>query len=199
MLPTVRDQGERETCLSIAITDGHQAIRGDELILAPDYLHAHAARSLGVGVNDAVTVTAAIGVLAIEGQPEEATCPYSPSARPEDWWPATPQQTWRRISSEGSSGEAWAVLSAQLRLRRPVVVILGIDEVFCTGVGSVLSDAAGPVLGSHAVLAVALGREQVLIRNSWGAAWCESGLVWLSLEYFTARCTGIISFGEEPS
>jgi len=195
-LPPVRDQGARYTCLSIALSDGHHAVRMAEPPLSADFLHFHAAIGDRVGVNDAVSKIAAMTALEAIGQPCETECPYSPVKRSKDWKPAAPSgETWR-MRTAIASAIAWKAIEDHVSGGRPVVIVLDIDEAFSRPVGGVVAGSAEPVRGSHAVLALTLDPREprVLVRNSWGDEWGDGGYAWLSSRYVAARCTAVISF-----
>jgi len=197
ILPAVRDQGDRETCLTIALTDGHHVTRADAPALAPDFLHFHAAALAGVGVNDAVPVAAGMAVLMDNGQPAEAECPYSPIARPASWLPSTPSGgVWKRVTSV-APGAPWKVIEDEVGGGRPVALVIEIDDPFWTPVDGVVSIPSGPARTSHAVLAVEIDLQmsRVRVRNSWGNEWGDGGYAWLSAGYVTARCTAVVKFG----
>jgi hypothetical protein len=195
LLPPVRDQGERETCLSLALSDGHYAARGTAPALAADFLHFNATVIAGVGVNDAVPTSSAMHALEGAGQPAEIECPYSPTALPHTWRPPLISEVWRRKTAVGLSGN-WTTLSAQLGAGAPVVMLLKIDDAFWSPVGGFVEAPSGPARAAHAVLAVAVvtNPARVLVRNSWGAEWGDGGYAWLSSSYVAARCMAIITF-----
>jgi hypothetical protein len=132
-LPFVRDQGERNTCLSIALTDGHQIARRSGPTLSAEYLHFCASRRAGVGLNDAVSLSAGCTALAADGQPAEEACPYSAVLRATDWQlPSGINFLWRR-NTMVLSGVAAGSLRESLNLGRVCVVILRINDPFILG------------------------------------------------------------------
>ncbi len=196
LLPPVRDQGDRYTCLSMALSDGHHAARGIAPSLAADFLHFHATAVQGVGINDAVSTGAAMLALEDHGQPAEGECPYSPAGRPTDWKPKAPQgDVWRRRTSLAPAVE-WKRISEHLDGGRPLALVFDLDDAFWEPVARVVEASCEPVRGSHAVLAMSVDSEtlRVLVRNSWGKDWSDGGYAWLSSQYVEARCTAVIAF-----
>lgn len=181
----------------MALTDGHHAARAEAPVLAPDFLHFHACVLAGVGVNEAVPVTAAMVVLMEEGQPAETECPYSLIARPASWVPSTPSgDVWKRVTSL-APGVAWKVIEDEVGSGKPVVLVMEIDDPFWSPEAGVVSTPSGPARTSHAVLAVEIDSRvsRVHVRNSWGSEWGNGGYAWLSAEYIAARCTEVVTFG----
>lgn len=195
ILPAARDQGDRETCLSIALSDGHHAARGAEPSLAADYLHFKATVVEGVGVNEGVSVSSAMLALEDDGQPAETECPYSPKVLPTAWKPPPPTgQLWRHRTAAGQGH--WNTIAAHVGGGRPVVVVMAIDDAFWTPIGGVVEAPSGQVRASQAVLGVAIANqaERLLVRNSWGPEWGDGGYAWLSFVYVAARCKAVITF-----
>lgn len=197
LLSTVRDQGDRDTCLSIAVSDAHHAVRAVEPELSAEYLHYHSTLRDEVGVNDGVSVDAVREALLTDGQPGVSECPYSPQRRSLDWTPAAALGTvWRRRSL--SIPPVWESIAAALAANRPVVLLLGITDEFWDECKLVIENSRGIPRGRHAVLAVGLHRSErrVLIRNSWGREWGVDGHAWVAATYIHARCATAITFGE---
>lgn len=196
ILPVVRDQGERGTCLTIAVTDGHHAARRGEPALSVDYLHFHATQKDETGINDGVSMSSLREALLEVGQPSEVECPYSPEPRDAMWSPDVPAVTWKRCSD--SPSPTWATIQRVLAEGQPLVLVLGITDEFWEQSKSVIDSSSGLPRGRHAVLAVALHESEprVLVRNSWGDEWGVSGYGWISAHYIQARCVSILTFGE---
>lgn len=198
ILPTIRDQGQRNTCLSLALSDGHTVARKGPPMLAADYLHFNASRIAKVGINDAVSAFAAMTALERAGQPAENECPYSRSARSPQWAPTgLTGATFKRKSRLEMQG-VWPTIERDVSSGSALVLIVSIDDAFWEPTHGVIERPNGTVRGSHALLAVAVAAAapRVLVRNSWGPEWGEEGYAWISREYLDARCDGVISMGE---
>lgn len=200
LLHPVRDQGDRETCLSIAASDGHHAARGDAPRLASDFLHFHAAKIHGVGINDGVSAGAVMAALLDQGQPAESDCPYSMVKLAAGWAPSSPSgPLWRRATALETK-DAWTTICSHVASGRPVVVIMKIDDAFWAPIAGVIEAPSSMPRASHAVLAIAATASpaRVLVRNSWGEEWGDGGYAWLSSAYLAARCTAVMTFGGTP-
>lgn len=199
-LSAARDQGTRPTCLAFAMSDGHTVARMNNESLSTDYLHYHAARRLGVGMNAAVTAEAMVSALKEDGQPSEADCPYD--EKRSDAWnaPTGLPALWRRATAV-QWGTASAVLAAALNLRRACILGLGITPAFYDPdptSGRIVDDGRTVIVG-HAVLVVGMeangaGSPEFLVRNSWGVTWGKEGHAWLSGAYVDRTAAVIVDF-----
>ncbi len=203
LLPSIRDQGERDTCLSLALTDGHQVARRSGQPLSAEYLHFQASKRAGVEINQGVPVWAGRQALSADGQPTEQACPYSAKARPLGWrLPAGITVLWRRETDLHPDHAAESVRRS-FQLGRACVVVIRINDAFIHGSGtrSLIEDFGGPDRGVHAVLAVGILEEVTppafFVRNSWGAEWCLEGYGSLSEPYLEARCVSVVGYLEE--
>ncbi len=198
ILPAVRDQGERHTCLSIALSDGHLVARNAGPHLSPEYLHFHSAKRCGAGINDPVTLNAGRDALRVDGQPEDNACPYSPSWRPQGWnLPIVRLPIWHHATRLGS-GSAKTTVKKCLKAGSAAGLILRINDAFVRGASAAnaIDDIRGADRGYHAVLAVGAGSKpaRTLIRNCWGESWSDMGYAWITDRYLSARCTDVVIF-----
>jgi hypothetical protein len=203
LLPSIRDQGERDTCLSLALTDGHQVARRSDQPLSAEYLHFRASKRAGVELNQGVPIWAGREALSADGQPTEDACPYSTKARPSGWQlPPGITVLWR-CETDLYPDHASESVRQSLQRGRACVVVIRINDAFIHGSGtrSLIEDFRGPDRGVHAVLVVGILQEVTppafFVRNSWGAEWCVEGYGSLSESYLEARCVGVISYLEE--
>ena len=177
-LGSVRDQGARPTCLSLAATTAHEHARSSGTPFSPEYLHYFASQG---GSSDGVSFPDIIRALEDPGQPSEADCPYHPDGPPSGWLPPKSVTLYRRKGDlkQPTPDEIEALLTAGH------VPVLGITttQAFYLPAPPWMIPPDGPILGLHAVTAVALGAtgamRHFLIRNSWGAAWGDDGHAWL--------------------
>lgn len=198
LLPPVRDQGRRSTCLSIALSDGHLIARGAGPLLSPEHLHFHATKRAGVGLNDAIPLSAGCDALSHDGQTSELACPYSPIPRPPTWTPSGElDPIWRHATVAGST-DILKVVHEEFTKGQSCVLILRINAHFMAGPskGGVVDDVNGPDRGYHAVLVVdtRLSPGALLVRNCWGSKWGDNGCAWVSEGFLSLRCSEVVSF-----
>lgn len=198
LLPAVRDQGVRGTCLTIAVTDGHHAVRACEPELSIDYLHYHAVRREECGINEGVSPSTLSEALFKDGQPAASACPYSAVVRDHAWSPPhTKGQIWKRQTT--SHAPTWESIHTYLFCNEPIVLVLAITDEFWDASKTLIDKSVGPTRARHAVLAVRLHDTElwVFVRNSWGEEWGRNGYAWISADYIEAHCTSVITFGGE--
>lgn len=195
--PEARDQGVRPTCLAFAISDAHMFAADLPGLLAPEYLHFHAAQLAGVSQNAAVGVRSVRTALESEGQPLESECPYS-DCRPESWTPPSGYSAiWTRRSGI-ADGNPSSVLSDALVNGRAPVLVFRVSRSFHAPAPSshVVQEDGGYDRRLHAVLIVGEGQvassTAFLARNSWGRGWGEDGHAWLPDSYVNARASEIV-------
>lgn len=195
-LGPVRDQGERATCLSLAMSDGQRGATSGAPVLSADFLHFHATRAAGVSINDAVTVSVAKDALEYHGQPAEQACPYSMIPRPLTWEPPTEcGSVWRHTTSVAQT-DLFRSIASQIEAGKPVLMVLQIDDAFWDVDDGLVAVPRDPPRALHAVLAVAhaIESQNVLVRNTWGPDWGDEGHAWLSSAYIGIRCSSIVVF-----
>ena len=190
LLPPVRDQGQRGTCVAFAVTAAHEAARAAGAVAAEDL--SEEALFWGCKLIDGnwdwgTRFESAAAALAATGQPPEAIWPYEP--RRLAGIPYNPPGA--RTDAWHTSGMGPALLDlASVRLEidvgRPVVLGLTVFDslYFPSAAGRIDVPAVrSPSRGRHAVLAVGYDADALLIRNSWGQSWGLDGYGWLSNGY----------------
>jgi hypothetical protein len=195
--PNARDQGARPTCLAFAMSDAHMIAASRPGLLAPEYLHFHAARRASVSLNAAVGLTSTRDALENDGQPLENECPYA-ATREESWTPPSKfSAIWTRTSTP-LVGKASEILTIALLAKRADVLVLRISRSFHAPDPTlhVVHEDGGKDRRLHAVVIVGMapvaGTTSFLARNSWGTEWGEDGYAWLPSSYVDARAIEIV-------
>ena len=162
--------------------------------MSAEFLFFHAAQLMpGKNVVAGLTFTAVKQALHAEGQPDEREWPYT-TTQPNPWTPPTVSQRWYG-SLEAPAPDVQAIIAA---LETQLPVILGVrltPEFIGLRAAPYIIPRGGRGFGGHAVLAIGLADDRehgslILIRNSWGANWGESGCGWLSVDYLTDKLIG---------
>jgi len=190
LLPLVRDQGQRGTCVAFAVTAAHEVARAAGAVVSDDL--SEEALFWGCKIIDqnwssGTRLSSAAAAIGTTGQPLETVWPYvahRPAGTRYDP-PARPSDAWHKSGLRQSSVDPVSI-RVELAAGRPVVLGLTVfDTLFApSAAGRVDMPAAGsPPRGRHAVLAVGYDASGLLIRNSWGATWALDGYGWLSNEY----------------
>jgi hypothetical protein len=200
----VRDQGDRPTCLAFAVSDVHGAARGMPSPMSAEHLYYHAvqrmpARDPHAGVN----VPAILSAVTTDGQCLEAGWPYMhPFANyvAGNHPPATAVPIFRREHDLGT--QAITDVIAELNRDRPVLLALMITEAFCApNNGIVMAANPGNDVDYHAIVAVGHGgngsHQMLLVRNSWGSGWGDSGYCWIDVDYLAPRLAAVAMMGDE--
>lgn len=188
----------RSTCLSIALSDGHLVARGTGPALSPEHLHFHATKRAGVGLNDAIPLSAGRAALDSDGQSSELACPYSPLLRPPGWTPAANlAPIWRRATLT-ENADILRVVREDLNKGTSCVLLITIDRSFMLGPskGGAIDDPSGQDRGHHAVLVLDTRTSPagLFVRNCWGPRWGDGGCAWVSEAFLSARCFGVVRF-----
>lgn len=184
----VSDQGQRPTCLAMAITGAHEHAIGAPAVgdyLSAEYLHWASERVGGRGVPAAAT-----RALRSDGQPPAEQWPYLDTTDESDPGYAPPADVVGPFARCETVGQAHGLDDLVRSLREGFWPILGLrvtDAFAAPGTGIVLPDGVGRA--GHAVLVVGAARVVgdallphltdgaglLCVRNSWGAGWGQDG------------------------
>lgn len=201
-----RDQGERPTCLSFAVSDAHAALRGAWEPLSCEFLFYHAQCRGNRPPTVGSTLPDTLSALRNEGQPYEESWPYLETL-PHDtaaWCPpAGIQEIFRRRGQEGDP--AVGAIVDEIENERPPIVLMYLSQSFFfagpDGIVDPPRTEAPERSQRHAVVAVAHGevngQRAILIRNSWGDGWAANGHAWLTESFLEPRVFRVAVLTEE--
>ncbi len=185
-LGQARDQGQRPTCLSFAISELHHSKIAIAELLSPESLHQLAGRRVGKPPSAALQIGEAVNSLATDGQTSELAWPYgSPS-------PVDPSAHYFKTKAfERPYDPTW--INAQLTSGQPAVLVVDVDTTFYSyTAGEILAfNSAATIQARHAVALCGMRNEMsqycFLVKNSWGSGWGDAGYAWLEESYILAR------------
>ncbi|HTV26262.1 MAG TPA: C1 family peptidase [Xanthobacteraceae bacterium] len=192
----VRNQGQRPTCLAFAASDAHAGLRSGWDPLSCEFAFYHAQRRAGRAANKGALLSAMLHTLREDGQPREAGWPYLPTT-PRDsasWVP--PAAVGPLFGRDGEKTTASIDnIVHELNVGWPMIVLLLLSRAFYQpGPNGLIHPAPGEVpepQRRHAVIAVGHGRvgvhRAILVRNSWGERWADSGYGWLTEPFLGPR------------
>ena len=201
----VRDQRQRPTCLAFAASDAHAAIRAAWAPLSCEFAFYHAQRRAGRAPSEGSLLQSMLEALHKDGQPLEGGWPYLPDT-PVDrssWVP--PLMVGPRFGRDGIIISPLVdQVVAELDRRQPVIILTTLSRSFylpnAQAVIDPVSGEAPETQRRHAVVAVGYGKvggcRAVLIRNSWGPRWGESGHGWLTERFLTPRMFALAKLTE---
>jgi Papain family cysteine protease len=206
MFGAVRNQGPRPTCLAFAASDAHAGLRSGWAPLSCEFAFYHAQRRAGRLPNQGALLSATLGALRENGQPEEAAWPYL-GMLPVDvttWVP--PANIGKIFARDGLTISATIDAAIQeLGGGRPVILLLQLSAAFFRpGMDGVVDPEHGEVPEPerrHAVIAVGhgevRGKRSILVRNSWGDRWAAGGYAWLTEAFLGPRLYAAAKLTEE--
>jgi hypothetical protein len=199
LLPPVRSQGSRNTCMAFAASGAHAAVCGNPgPDLSVEYAHYHACQRRAIfNPHEGTSVTNMFEALADSGQPHDSMWPYL-DALPSDlstyYPPVVPSALYKHAGLLLSDFS-----DIVLQLQKGVPVLLGIrlsiSFHMLSGTNILQYDPDSNPAGHHAVVAV--GYEEVgtqtvfLVRNSWGDGWADAGHGRIDESYLKPRVTFI--------
>lgn len=200
---TVRNQGDRPTCMAFALSDLNGQRHQQSAQLSPEYLYREAAGLMpGWKPGDGLEVDAALRAVSTPGQALEVAVPYV-AVEPTLPLATNPQCTPLFARDYGRHLPVMGTIESALTSDRSIGLVLRLTVEFFTVTANVPQVPFSPhaIFGlSHAVIAVGMGYDSVsnerhvLIRNSWGESWGDSGHAWLPASYI--RTHALCAFGD---
>lgn len=191
----VLDQGLRPTCVVVASSAAHEALRTSNDHLAPEALWWQAAKA-GHTSDQGMLLNSVDPALRRHGQPALASWPYNPhlGAGTENPPSDLSQPPWLRaelhdlpLLHDGDEEPLEEALSRD----RPVILVLEVtDELLLPGEDGIVAvpDVRTSAGGYHAVACVGAANHPakgrlLLVKNSWGEGWALGGYCWLPTAY----------------
>jgi Papain family cysteine protease len=185
----VRDQGARPTCLAFAASDAHAALRVGWEPLSCEFAFYCAQQRADRAPTVGTTLSDMLDALRHDGQPHESGWPYLASL-PADLAAWRPPQGVGDLYYRASRAEQGTVeeIVTNVDAGRPVLVLIHLSLSFYlagpSGIVDPPADEPPDPARRHAVVAVGhgvwKGQRMILIRNSWGETWGQSGHAWLT-------------------
>lgn len=185
-LAPARDQGDRPTCLSFAISETHRSAISSRELLSPESLHRRSALRARKLPEHALTPLQVMEGLEQEGQTNEVAWPYH-SENPHD-----PNCTYFTATSALLAFDI-AIIEHTIRSGRSLCLVLDIDLNFflSNGADALEIDFNSVIQGRHAVALCGFrdgpSGKEFYIKNSWGDGWAAMGFAWLTEQYVLAR------------
>lgn len=202
LLPPVRNQGGRNTCIAFAATGAHSVLCGTPApSLSVEYVHYHACKKRPVfNPHEGTSVSNMFDAVAEAGQPHDSMWPYL-DVLPMDLSayhpPVVPPALYRH------SGELFNDFEAiSIHLQKGIPVLLGLrlsTSFHLLSAMEILEFDPDPnPAGHHAVVAIGcrtVRSETVLVlRNSWGDGWADAGHGHVNETYLKPRITFMGAF-----
>lgn len=188
-LGDVRDQGHLKTCLSQATSLAHRQVQQLETPLSAEALHYFANDG---DFDSGCSIPDIQKSLLDRGQPEESECDPFPIGNPNSWKPPT-DVDFHKSDSEIIDFVVDAIKDSIRESNFPILGISLPENFYDPEPPWIIS--GGPTRGGkHAVVAIGLGNKNddyaILIRNSWGIEWGDSGHAWIDSSFIESHLIG---------
>lgn len=194
-----RNQGVRPTCIAFAASDTHSFARGTTDYLSVEYVYYSAVRRRQpLDPHRGVPMKLMIDAVREDGQPPEEVWPYL-AAIPSPvsvWTPPKPCEPIFRHPMVPEASDVSTIIHA-LDAGQPALLAVRITEQFYQPATDFIIRARTDDrdTGNHAMVAVGHGTSGadglILVRNSWGDDWADSGYAWVSGDYVKNRLIGV--------
>jgi hypothetical protein len=202
--PPVRDQGQRNTCVSFSLTFLNEQLRNFSMDLSVEFLHWTTKRRYNA-TKTGVNPDTACDVVVSTGQPIESTWPYDPTldenaagyAAPVS---ATNARKYRASAFSNPAIPTFEQMESVLESNGPFALGIELWSPFFFPVKGYIQTPdpqKDQFLGLHLVCAVetrtheSTNQRALLVRNSWGNRWGIEGYGYLSKEYVTRHARAV--------
>lgn len=193
-LGRVRDQGDLPICLAHATSTVHRRVQETGHPLSAETLHYHAN---GADWSSGCVVEDLRQALRDEGQPEDRHCePIDGNLN--SWSPPTDVQVYQSESKK--KPPLPEIVEETIRASNLPILGISLPEGFYEPDPPWLI-SSGQIRGMpHAVAGIGLGHQEdgtaVLIRNSWGEDWADSGHAWLDASFLEKHLKAVLVLTE---
>lgn len=194
MLPKVRDQGNRPTCVAFAVTTSHEYYHNHDSALSEEFLY-RCCKIRDKNEQDGTNVVNALGNLQSIGQVEEVLMPYQQPLTSSvlEWMPLAHFRSakQRKVNDWGSLPKKIDEVEQSICREKPVICVLQVTDDFYVPKNFFIdyTQRSSGQLPLHAVVFVGYGIDNVgqpyfIMRNSWGSGWSHNGYAFLSYQYY---------------